>query len=73
MSQGTTIRFADNYIFNVIFYISKRLKLVTFTCSNPMISLSGTGLTITIKILLKLSPFARTGLCKVIVQMITGG
>jgi hypothetical protein len=40
-----------------------------------MISSSGTGLglAITIRILLELSPFGRTQLCKVIVQIITGG
>jgi len=37
------------------------------TCSNPMISLSGTGLAITIGILLELSTFGRTELSKVIV------
>jgi hypothetical protein len=37
------------------------------TCSNTMISLSGTGLAINIGILLELSTFGRTGLCKVIV------
>lgn len=37
------------------------------TCSNPMISFSGTGLAITIRILLELSAFGRAGLWKVIV------
>jgi hypothetical protein len=38
-----------------------------------MISSSGTRLAITIEILLELSPFGRTEVWKVIIQIITGG
>jgi len=63
----------DNYIFNVIVYISKRLKLVILACFSPMISHYGTVLAINIGTLLKLSSFGRTELCQSIVQMITEG